>query len=337
MNPVNPVSEARPLKKRLLPAIKIALASILIYWLIHTKKITAEPFIQLWATPWLTFFVVGTVFLLIVINNYRWLLLLQGQKIHSTVRQTLPLTFIGLFFNLAMPGAVGGDVIKAYYIAQDQPGTKLRAATSVLMDRVVGLYAMAIIALTAVLTHLDRILGSGHLRPLAIFITCLAVGFTIFFILGFSESIRTHDLTDRVLKNFPGGKIIERIYDAVHDFRHGKKQFIWGIALSLVVQSMSIFCFYVIATSLHYENVTMGALFFIVPLGLIAMAVPLSPGGVGVGQYVFLALFSWYGLSENLGPTLITIYQVVQALLGLIGVPFYFMRKSPQSRVLVAK
>ena len=67
------------------------------------------------------------------------------------------------------------------------------------------------------------------------------------------------------------------------------------------------------------------------------MAVPLSPGGLGVGQYVFLALFSWYGLSENFGPTLITIYQVVQVILGLIGVPYYFMRKTPQSKMVLAE
>lgn len=317
-----------------IPALKVGLAAALIYWLIHTKKITAAPFIRLWGTPWLLFYVFATVFAMIVINNYRWLLLLQGQKIESSVKQTLPLTFIGLFFTLAMPGAVGGDVLRAYYIAQDQPGTKLRAATSVLMDRVVGLYAMALTALLALITNLDRITASPHLRPLALFVAVLAVGLTVFFILGFSESVRAHGLTEKFLKTVPGGGLIERIYDAVHDYRHGKKQFVWGVLLSMIVQALSILCFFIISISLHYENVTMGALYFIVPLGLIAMAVPLSPGGVGVGQYAFLALFSWYGLPENLGPTLITIFQVVQAIIGLIGVPFYFMRKAPKKEAV---
>ena len=310
--------------------LKLALAAILIYWLVHTKKITAEPFVLLWATPWLTFLVLAVTLGLIIVNNYRWLLLLQGQRIHSTTRQTLPLTFIGLFFNLAMPGAVGGDVIKAYYISQDQPGSRLRAATSVLMDRIVGLYAMTLLSLIAILTHLDRIMASNQLKALALFIVALTLGFTVFFILGFSQSIRSHQWTDRVLKGIPGGRFVEKVYDVVHNYRHGKKQFGLGILLSLVVQSINILCFYIIGINLHYE-VTLGALFFIVPLGMIAMAVPLSPGGVGVGQYVFLALFGWYGLSENLGPTLITIFQVVQALLGLIGVPFYFMRKAPST------
>lgn len=317
------------MKKILVSVLKAGVAAALVYWLIATKKITAEPFIQLWGTPWLTFFVFAVVIFAILINNYRWLLLLQGQEIRSDVRQTLPLTFIGLFFNLAMPGSVGGDVIKAYYIAQEQPGTKLRAATSVLMDRVVGLYAMALIALVAILTHTEKIMSSVQLRPLGVFIICLSLGFTVFFILGFSDKVRTHKLTEKFLSEIPGGGLIRRIYDAIHAFRHGKKQFLWGILLSIFVQSLNILCFYIIAQTLHFENVTMGALFFVVPLGLIATAVPVSPGGVGVGQAVFLALFTWYGgIAPSLGPTLITIFQVVQAVLSLVGAALYFMRKN---------
>jgi glycosyltransferase 2 family protein len=317
------------MKKILIPIIKGGVAVGLVYWLIATKKITAEPFIQLWGTPFLTFFVFLFVMAGIVINNYRWLLLLQGQKIRSSLAQTMPLTFIGLFFNLAMPGSVGGDVIKAYYIAQEQPGTKLRAATSVLMDRVVGLYAMALIALAALLTHTEKILSSPQLRSLAIFIVGLSVGFTVFFIIGFSDTVRTHDLTEKFLNKIPAGKMIRRIYDAVHDFRHGKTQFLWGIVLSILVQSLNIFGFYVISVALHFNNVSFGAFFFLIPLGLIATAIPVSPGGVGVGQAVFLALFNWYGgVEPSLGPTLITIYQVMTALISLIGAVLYFMRKN---------
>ncbi len=317
------------MKKILVPILKGGIAVGLVYWLIATKKITAEPFIQLWGTPWLTFFVFLLVMSGIIVNNYRWLLLLQGQKIRSSLAQTMPLTFIGLFFNLAMPGSVGGDVVKAYYIAQEQPGTKLRAATSVLMDRVVGLYAMALIAMVAVLTHTEKILSSPQLRSLAIFIAALSVGFTGFFIIGFSDTVRTHDLTEKFLNKVPGGRMIRRIYDAVHDFRHGKKQFIWGIILSIFVQSLNIFGFYVISVALHFNNISIGAFFFLIPLGLIATAIPVSPGGVGVGQAVFLALFGWYGgIEPSLGPILITIYQVMTVLISVIGAVLYFMRKS---------
>jgi uncharacterized protein (TIRG00374 family) len=317
------------MKKIVVPLLKGGVAAGLIYYLVHSKKITAEPFIQLWGTPWLTFFVVAIIFISILINNYRWFLLLEGQKIQSSQRKTLSLTFIGLFFNLAMPGSVGGDVIKAYYIAQEQPGTKLRAATSVLMDRIVGLFALGLIALVAVLANAKTILASAALRPLAFFIFSLVTGFIVFFLLGFSGRVKDHALTVKFLNSIPGGKILDRIYEAIHSFKDGKKEFILGVILSLFVQSLNIICFFIIARTLNFENATLGALFFVVPIGLIATAIPLSPGGIGVGQAVFFTLFSWYGgVAPSLGPTLITIYQVVQGALSLIGALLYFMRKN---------
>lgn len=318
------------MKKVLIQILKFALAAGLIYWLIHTEKITPEPFLKLWSNPWLIPFVFTMIFFMILINNYRWLLLLQGQRIHTSVKQTLPLTFIGLFFNFAMPGAVGGDVIKGYYIAQEQPGTKLRAVTSVLIDRIVGMYALALIAVVAVLTNWSVIATSAQLQALGLFVFGVVAGFSVFFALGFSRRVRAHRMTHGVLKRLPGGRLFERAYDALHAFREGKRQFVMGIALSVLVQSLNIICFYVVARALHYDGVTLSSFFFIIPLGLIATAIPISPAGIGVGQAVFLALFTWYyGRSNSLGPTLITINQVAQAVLGLIGAYFYFMRKAP--------
>jgi uncharacterized protein (TIRG00374 family) len=319
------------LKKFILPVVKAAVAISLVYWLIHTGKITLEPFVRLLGTPWLIPFIFGINLLGVLINNYRWLLLLRGQRIISSMKQTVPLTFIGLFFNLAMPGSVGGDVIKAYFIAKDQPGTKLGAATSVLMDRVVGMYAMALIALASVLSNFSRIMMVHQLQALAIFIVSLVAGFTVFFLVGFSNTVRSHVLTHKILKSVPGGRIIEKIYDAVHAFRHGKRQFLLGILLSVIVQLTNICSLYILAKFLNYHSVDFAGFLFVIPIGLIATAVPISPAGIGVGQAVFLALFTWYqGVQSDIGPTLITITQVAQASLGLIGAVFYLLRKTPK-------
>lgn len=320
------------LKKTIGTLLKIALATGLVSWLVVTKKITLEPFRLLVGVPWLIPFFLTVTFILIVVNNYRWLLLLQGQRIKTGMRQTLPLTFIGLFFNMAMPGSVGGDVIKAYFIVQEHPGTKLRAATSVLMDRIVGLYAMALIALFAVIVNVEKIKNIPNLRGLAFFILFLVFSFTIFFVIGFSSRVRSHKATHQILGRIPLGRLIEKIYDAIHAFRSGKIQFLAGIALSVFVQISSILSFFVLANALHYQNLSLSSFFFIIPLGLIATAIPISPAGIGVGQAVFLALFTWYQGSEStLGPTLITISQVSQASLGVIGAILYMLRKSPSS------
>lgn len=318
------------MKNTVVQVLKIALAAGLIYWLVATGKITFEPFARMLSITWLVPFVFLIILCVILTNNLRWLLLLQGQKIQTGVKETLPLTFIGLFFNLAMPGSVGGDVVKAYYIAQDQPGTKVRAVTSVLMDRVVGLYAMALIALGAVTLHFSEVRASEQLSFLAFMICMVVLGFSAFFALGFSRRIRAHSIVSKIIE-LPGGKTFEKIYDAIHSFREGKTQFFMGIGLSVLVQVLNIFCFWVISINLGFEEMTFGALCFIVPLGLIASALPISPAGIGVGQAVFLTLFTWYqGQETTLGPTLITVFQVGLGIWGLLGAFFYFTRKAPK-------
>ncbi|MCC6278292.1 MAG: flippase-like domain-containing protein [Oligoflexia bacterium] len=318
-------------KQLLISGFKLVFAVILIGLLIRSEKITAAPFVQMSQIPWLAPLIFGLIFLLIFINNYRWLLLLKGLGIDSNVRQTLPLTFIGLFFNLAMPGSVGGDVIKAYYIAGEHHHSRLKAITSVIMDRIVGFYAMGLLGLGAVLFNIEKILSSHQLRVLAVFIGAIVGGFSLFFTLGFSKTIKEHSWTEKLITKMPMHQIWKRMYDAIHSFRNSRKQFGLGILLSMICHSLIILCFLIISRQLGYSEVTALSLFFIVPLGLVATAIPISPAGIGVGQAVFLTLFVWYfGNDSELGPTLITVFQVVQAIWGLVGAYFYFVRKGPQ-------
>jgi hypothetical protein len=56
-------------------------------------------------------------------------------------------------------------------------------------------------------------------------------------------------------------------------------------------------------------------------------AIPISPAGVGVGQMAFYFLFNLYlGQKSQVGPTLATIFQVLQFGLSVFGA-FYFVRR----------
>jgi uncharacterized protein (TIRG00374 family) len=55
------------------------------------------------------------------------------------------LVFLGLFYNNFMPGAVGGDLVRAWY-ATKHTERRFEAALSVLVDRMVGLLGSMIVA-----------------------------------------------------------------------------------------------------------------------------------------------------------------------------------------------
>ncbi|MBK9293051.1 MAG: flippase-like domain-containing protein [Oligoflexia bacterium] len=293
---------------------KFGLAAVLIFWLVKSEKITFDPFKLLFEKWWLIPFALGSVLIVILVNNYRWVLLLRGQKINKNWFSTLRLTFIGLFFNLVMPGSVGGDVLKAYYISKDHPQTKMKSVTSIIVDRIVGLYAIIVIAFLAIIFNFEKLSSQPQLKSLSVFIVVLFIGFSVFFTLSFSRRIRKNKITKFVLEKIPGGRLIEKLYDALNAFRNGTYEFIVGILLSLFAQTQLIFSLYVLAQELHFDT-SLRACFFIIPIGFIATAIPVSPAGIGVGQAVFFKLFQWYGgVDTVLGPTLITINQICFAI-----------------------
>jgi uncharacterized membrane protein YbhN (UPF0104 family) len=79
----------------------------------------------------------------------------------------------------------------------------------------------------------------------------------------------------------------------------------------------------------------MARYFFIVPIGLTVSAIPILPGGIGVGQVAFYTLFQWVGYPHpEQGATLCTLMQVYTILFNCVGAIFYlkFKRRPHEQR-----
>ena len=76
---------------------------------------------------------------------YRWKLVASVMGFQNSFREFFTYYFIGVFFNLFLPTAIGGDVGKCYYLGKENKKV-LRAVVSVLADRGTGLIVLVIIA-----------------------------------------------------------------------------------------------------------------------------------------------------------------------------------------------
>src|SRR5207248_8333201 len=84
----------------------------------------------------------------IVVTFVRWFILVRVIEPRFTLRAALLLGFIGNVFNLVIPGAVGGDLIKAAYLVRMHI-KKTQAIASMVIDRIVGLLGLFILASVA--------------------------------------------------------------------------------------------------------------------------------------------------------------------------------------------
>lgn len=74
----------------------------------------------------------------------RWWLMLRIFGVPVGFGRTCAFAGAGLFFSLGLPGSGGGDAFRILYVMRLHPARKLRAALSVLADRLCGLFALVL-------------------------------------------------------------------------------------------------------------------------------------------------------------------------------------------------
>ncbi|MEW6056838.1 MAG: lysylphosphatidylglycerol synthase transmembrane domain-containing protein [Bdellovibrionota bacterium] len=271
--------------------------------------------------------VVLTVFSVVVLTAFggvfRWWMLLLGQGLKVSIWEALRLTMIGTFFNTAIPGAVSGDLIKGYYVVRQQSDGRgrIKALTTLLLDRLLGLSALICISFFAMISNLQAMLGSAALRPLCGFIALLWLGVMTFYLFVLVEWSFTARIL-KLLKKLPAGEYVSRLFEAVKSYENCRHYIIKGFFLSITVHCAIIGVFILLAKSLGgFEMIPIDKFFFLTPLGLLVTAIPVAPAGLGTGHAAFLGLFQLVG--SRAGADLFTAFVAFQILMSLIGGVFY--------------
>lgn len=317
------------LRSALITLLKITVALGLIIWLVRSGKLDFQQLNVYSEIPvLLPLTILVWVCGPLLIAAYRWLQLLRGLDLGLPYPKVLLLQMIGLFFNAAMPGAVGGDVIKAVYIVRDQSrGNKTPAMLTILLDRILGLTGLFTIGLVAVLLNLPTLWAEPMLRLPVVAIIGVSVASAALFATVFLPFADDADPILRLLRRLPLGRIFEKIYGAFRQYRHAPGALIRGWLASVVMQlGMLAFC-RTLAVYLLNEPVPWLQFATIFPLGIFTTAIPILPGGLGVGHVAFDRLFALIGYQG--GANVFNAYFLGFMCLNLLGsIPYLLVRSN---------
>lgn len=318
-----------PLKAVVVNAAKVAVVVTLLVWMVQTGKLNPSQ-MSIFVTNPMVIIVGVSVWIVgpVLLGSWRWWLLLRGAGLECKFKRALNLQLVGFFFNTAMPGAVGGDIVKAVYIIKDQstPSGKTPAMLSVLLDRIVGLIGLfAMGAFTALLnykTMMEAPVTANLMKGLAFVVLCSI----IFLGLVFVKYPNAQDPFERFLRlDFPGFSTLHGIYKALRAYRERPLLLFSTIAISICIQTMFMAYMGFIGTQL-YHDFQASLLTPIFPFGTLVTAVPLAPGGLGVGHAAFDKLFSMVGLPG--GANVFNIYTLSQLGLNLLCfIPYLLTRR----------
>jgi glycosyltransferase 2 family protein len=282
---------------------------------------------------------IGAFFLLFtsLCCAFRWFLLARAQGLSLNFVNTFQLSMIGMFFNTFMPGSVGGDLIKAWYVAGREPQKKTRAVFTVILDRLIGLSVFFFFAAITLIFYYQWLQSHPELRMLALGIWAFTVGSALF-ALAFFVSL-TYKVPGSIWIRAQLGRSrrIYQLFESAVLYRSHAST----IVASLVLSAVSIFAM-TLLFKLQGDSLgiplTLSQYFFVVPIGLTVSAAPILPGGIGVGQVAFFTLFQWAGLENpEQGATLCTMVQIYTILFNCLGAVFYIrFRRSPSAQMVPA-
>lgn len=315
------------LKSHFKTVFKTLLGFLLVFYVLKSKMVDFTSLKQLLFTPEHLL----VAFLLLSFStlccSFRWYLIMRIQSLSQAFSSTFSLFMIGSFFNTFMPGSVGGDLIKAWYIAGRVPEKRTRAVFSVLIDRVLGLTVMFSYSAVTLLFFTEWLNLNYQLKIAAFFVWLFSGCSLAFVILFFWPPFWSLSLTQKLIGLLHKNKRIGEITSAMMRFR----DHFWPFMATIVLSALSILgsvLFHVYLGHLLKLPLSFGQYFFIIPLAVTVSAVPLLPGGIGTGQVAFFTLFKWMGMPDpELGGTLCTIMQIYTILYNCLGAIFYLKSK----------
>jgi glycosyltransferase 2 family protein len=311
-------------------AFKLLFAIGIVYWLIESEKLQLEPLELYWRDyKLIAMSIFVFVFGFAIGQSIRWNLLLTGLGIGLSHIKALRLQLIGFFFNVAMPGAVGGDIIKALYVAKEK-GSKTKSMSVVLFDRILGMVSLFFLTGLVSIFNYESIIKISALQPLLVLIWCVIIGILVLFSAVFV--FRDRDLESlKILKlKFPGVTILKQILDSFWSFRNKPGILVSCILIGATIQFFFGFIFYYVAYRLNGQWPDFGIFATVFPFGVLIASVPLAPGGLGVGHAGFEKVFSLAGIDN--GANIFNVIILGQLLLNLTGaVPYLFFKSSDKN------
>jgi len=304
--------------------LKISAAIGIVWYMVHSGRLDLNAIYEVKRNYQLVVLAFFILLLGVFITFYRWKLLLKGQNIILSNKDAISLGFIGLFFTSVLPGAVGGDLIKSVYIAKKVKTNKTSSVLTVLVDRVIGAAALVVICTFGLLIDLKAVLKQPALSSLAIMIVLILFALILMTFIGLSNRVHKNKFFNKLMAKIPFSGTINKIYTAFHAYRETHRYLTYALLLSLLNHAMNITAFYIITKALGFGGLGLYAYIFIVPIGMITTAIPLTPAGIGIGQAAYLKLFEWsLGHPTTIGADAITVWQALALVIFMAGGYFY--------------
>lgn len=275
-------------KNQLKTILKLLLTGLALYLVF--RKIDTGQLFQLtksihwfWLIPAVVLFILSKVATAIRLNRY-----FENIGIHLSESQNWRLYLIGMFYNLFLPGGIGGDGYKVYLLNKEFRTPVKKLVQAALLDRLGGLVAIVFL----------------------LFGLFLMVEVKLEYL---ESSVWNALMIAGLVLTIPAFWLVQKLL-----FKDFLPSFWSGNAWSFAGQVAQLICAWFILKSLGiHETILAYQLVFL--LSSIVAVLPLTIGGVGARELVFVYAHTYAGIEETAAVAFSLIFFLISAGVSLAG------------------
>ena len=271
--------------------------------------------------------------LCLVVVSFRWQVILSAQGFRLPFLRVFALYFIGQFFSSFLPGATSGDVVKAYYATREMPDRKTEAASTVFIDRVMGLLALFVLCVAIMAFRLDFFLAYPQTRTTLVAILIL-LAMTAFAIL----VVFRHNLLERwsffrrLEQRTPLGEMIGRVYNVFRLCLGHPVLLTKTILLSILNHTLFVVCAYFLGLAVEVRIPFMSYL-SVFPIVNGISAIPITPGGLGTRDAAAIWLLEIFSVPAAKAVTITLLVYATLLFWSLVGGVVYVIYSCGQPKL----
>jgi hypothetical protein len=272
--------------------LKLAVTSVLLYYVFSKQPFSEIKYRLLHANYWWMLLAVIMYACSMVASAWRLLSFFKSIDLRLDPRFNLRLYALGIFYNLLLPGGIGGDGYKIYLLHKRYNLPAKRVFWAIAFDRLSGLWAIGLIVVVLTI-FIPQIQEQIHIAiPMAIFV----VGSIIYYV---------------VVKIF---------------FKEFTRHFFKGHVKAVIVQSAQVITilFVLLGQDFHGKFAPYLLSFLISAL---AAVVPITFGGAGAREAIFARLSPIFNMNVGLAVFLSVSFYLTSLLVALSGL-YYVLRPS---------
>jgi uncharacterized protein (TIRG00374 family) len=221
-----------------------------------------------------------------MIGAARWRIFLRMLSIEVPFWKAVQVCLVALFCNTFLLGAAGGDLVRAAYLIR-RGASKTHAFLSVIMDRVSGLAALIVYTWALAAMNHDWLLRSPTATWMLEFVIAYQLVCTLLIVGALHVSVRGH--TSRLPRWAPFPEFVHKMGAGYARMYHDWRGSMRAAALSFVML-IAYFAVFFCAARAFGLDISFLHLATIMPMADMISALPISIGGMGVREGVFVAL-----------------------------------------------